>query len=603
MGCSYMENLIIKGRIEALRNKMREQGIHWYLVPTADFHNSEYVNEYFKAREFLTGFTGSNGTLVLSEHVAGLWTDGRYFIQAEKELEGTEVTLYRMSEEGVLTITEFLQEHVQAGEKIGLDGRVIPAALGKQFAKIAGEKKAVLCYEEDIVDAIWTDRPPLPKNRVILLPDKISGETVRDKLKKVHSKMRELGADTFVLGKLDDIMWLFNLRGSDISCNPVALSYAIITLNASMLFVQDGVITKEQAESLGVPLQIKSYGDITQVIQTQMKGKRVLTDIRNINYTIFNKIEENNKVIEEKNPTDLLKAIKNPIEIQNIRETYLKDSVAVTKFIYWVKKIIRNKTITEVEAADYLDSLRRQIPGFLDLSFETISAYKENAAMMHYTATPANTKVLEPEGMLLVDSGAQYMGGTTDVTRTICLGAISSKAKMHFTYVCMGMLNLLNARFLYGCTGCNLDILARELLWSIDTDYKCGTGHGIGYILNVHEGPQSIRWHSAAQGDDTAFEAGMLVSNEPGVYIEDEYGIRIENIMLCQKGNKNKDGQFMYFEPLTFVPIDREAMDISLMTKKDMVRFNQYHKDVYEKISPFLDEKERIWLKEATQPF
>lgn len=596
------EKKVIKERIAMLRDKMHDMKADWYLIPTADFHNSEYVNEYFKVREFFSGFTGSNGTLLIGRDNAGLWTDGRYFIQAEQELEGTGITVFRMMEEGVPTIMEFLQEHVHAGEQLGFDGRVVAATLGQELEEQMKKKGGDVKYDTDITERIWTDRPVLPANPIILLDEMIAGESVKSKLQKIRKEMDEKNAECHILSKLDDIMWLFNIRGGDIACNPVALSYAVIYKKKAILFLQKKAVTEPLREMAGKEnIELESYENILFHIENMQKQKNILLDIQNTNYTVYKTVCKDHAIVNAANPTNFWKSIKNETEQKNMQEVYLRDSAAVTRFIYWVKNIVKEREITEAEAARYLDSLRSELPGYLDLSFDTISAYKENAAMMHYKATEEHTKVLHPEGMLLVDSGGQYLGGTTDVTRTIVLGQVSAKEKIHFTYVCIGMLNLLNARFLYGCTGRNLDILAREPLWSIDTDYKCGTGHGIGYILNVHEGPQSIRWRYASKSEETVFEEGMVVSNEPGVYIENEYGIRTENIMICKKGNKNEYGQFMYFEPLTYVPIDMEAIDSSLMTENDIEKINRYHKEVYTKISPYLNETESKWLKKVTQ--
>lgn len=593
----------IRERMERLQRSMKESGIQWYYIPTGDFHNSEYVNDYFKGREFLSGFTGSNGTLLVSMEGAGLWTDGRYFIQAELELKDTGITLFRMMDEGVPTIQEYLQKNMKTGEKLGFDGRVISADTGKRLEKLAQEKNGSVLYTQDLLESVWNCRPALPGEKIYVLEDEIAGETLDSKLGRVREKMEEAMADCHVLSKLDDIMWLYNVRGGDIPCNPVALSYTVIEKNTATIFLQTTALEETQRsyfQSHGII--VEEYDTFYQWIGEHLTGKQILLDMKNANYACFKILDSNNCILNRKNPTEAMKAVKNPIEIENLQKIYIQDSVAVTKFIYWVKKTVREKEITEYDAAMYLDQLRMEIPGFLDVSFETISAYMENAAMMHYTADKESASTLRPEGTLLVDSGGQYMGGTTDVTRTICLGPVSAKEIFHYTYTCIGMFQLLSARFLYGCTGRNLDILAREPLWRIDTDYKCGTGHGIGYILNVHEGPQNIRWRYSEQGDEVVFEEGMIVSNEPGVYLEGEYGIRIENIMVCRKGNKNQDGQFMYFEPLTFVPLEREALNTSVMSGADVERVNRYHERVYELLKPYLSEEERIWLKENTRP-
>lgn len=591
-----------KDRLTLLRKMMKREKIDWYLIPTGDFHNSEYINDYFKVSEFFSGFTGSNGTLVISEKECGLWTDGRYFIQAEMELAGSGIKLYRMLEENVPTIEAFLEDSIEAGQVLAFDGRVVDAFYGNLMEKIAMDKNAFVRYETDLAEEIWQERPKLPHNPMIVLEEGISGEKTEEKLCKVRKKIKEAGASSFFLSKLDDLMWLFNIRGSDIPCNPVALSYAFITETEAILFVQQESITSEVRQyALEKNIILKNYWELVPVLtQFSYQGKAAV-DIKNVSYTLYRTLGAKTELVELKNPTQLLKAVKNKIEQQNMREVYKKDSAVLTKFIFWCKHTGKNAGITELEAAEYLDRLRGGTEGFLSLSFPTISAYQENGAMMHYQATREKAKNIRAEGSLLVDSGGQYMGGTTDVTRTIVLGRVPEAFKMHFTYVMIGMLQLMNAKFLHGCTGRNLDILARQPLWKIGVDYKCGTGHGIGYMLNVHEGPQSIRWRYNGKERETVLEEGMVVSNEPGVYIAGQYGIRTENIMLCRNGIKNEEGQFLFFEPLTLVPIDREAIDVNLLNESDLRQINAYHELVYREISPYLEEAEQDWLRKVTE--
>ncbi|MBQ6806503.1 MAG: aminopeptidase P family protein [Lachnospiraceae bacterium] len=600
----------VKDRIELLRKKMTEENIDYYLIPTADYHNSEYVSDYFKVREYFSGFTGSNGSLVISQKEAGLWTDGRYFIQAEKELTGSDITLFRMMEEGVPTIQEYLEKQMKEGQTLGFDGKVINSAYGKKLEEVLKDNGITIRYEKDLAGSLWEERPDMPSNPVMVLSEDICGQTVGDKLVKVREVMQKEKCEAHLLSKLDDLMWLLNIRGGDVACNPVALSYVFLTMDECFLFIQEKAISEElraHAEKWSVTL--KDYNDIEVFLQNfygeeqgNVYNKGVLLDDKNVNYTLYRIIKDRVEIVIGENPSELMKAKKNPIELSKMQEVYLKDSAVLTKFIYWLKKNVGKMPITEYSAAMYLDDLRRKIDGFLDLSFPTISGYKENAAMMHYEATAESYKELKPEGMLLVDSGGQYLGGTTDVTRTIVLGEISEEVKKHFTAVAVGMLNLSNARFLHGCTGRNLDILARQPLWDMGIDYKCGTGHGIGYILNVHEGPQNIRWRYTEGAKEAVLEDGMVMSNEPGVYIEGSHGIRTENIIVVRNGEKNGDGQFLYFDTLTYVPIDLEAIDVRYMQPKDIVRLNEYHKAVYEKISPYLEEEEQEWLADATRP-
>ncbi len=596
-----MENQMIRGRLEALREAMRAEGVDYYMMPTADFHNSEYVNDYFKVREYFSGFSGSNGTLVVWQEGAGLWTDGRYFIQAERELEGTGIELFRMQEEGVPTIREFLKKNMKEGQLLGFDGRVIPAASGKEYERELGGKGIRFAYEKDLAEGIWKDRPGFPAGTVTVLKEEIAGKSFEEKRREVMEKVEKEGASSLLLTKLDDLMWLFNIRGCDVECNPVAICYGYLTQKETVLFIQKKALNEEvQSYLSGKGILVEEYDDVIPYLRKLPEGGKVLADQRHCSYCLFKVLSESQTVVEKKNPTELLKAVKNPVELANMEKIFLKDSVAVTKFIYWLKKNIGKQEITEVSAADELERFRREIPEFLDLSFPTIAGYKANAAMMHYEATPENRAVLAPEGMLLVDSGGQYLGGTTDVTRTIVLGPVSDEIKLHYTAVAAGMLQLTNACWLYGCTGRNLDILARQPIWNMGLDYKCGTGHGVGYILNVHEGPQGLRWRYT-EGGEALLEAGMNVTNEPGIYGEGSHGIRIENVMVAENYVKNEYGQFMRFRTLTWVPIDMEAVDEKYLTETQRMYLYSYQRQVYEKLSPYLDEEEREWLRRETK--
>ncbi len=596
-----MENQMIRGRLEALREAMRAEGVDYYMMPTADFHNSEYVNDYFKVREYFSGFSGSNGTLVVWQEGAGLWTDGRYFIQAERELEGTGIELFRMQEEGVPTIREFLKKNMKEGQLLGFDGRVIPAASGKEYERELGGKGIQFAYEKDLAEGIWKDRPGFPAGTVTVLKEEIAGKSFEEKRREVMEKVEKEGASSLLLTKLDDLMWLFNIRGCDVECNPVAICYGYLTQKETVLFIQKKALNEEvQSYLSGKGILVEEYDDVIPYLRKLPEGGKVLADQRHCSYCLFKVLSESQTVVEKKNPTELLKAVKNPVELANMEEIFLKDSVAVTKFIYWLKKNIGKQEITEVSAADELERFRREIPEFLDLSFPTIAGYKANAAMMHYEATPENRAVLAPEGMLLVDSGGQYLGGTTDVTRTIVLGPVSDEIKLHYTAVAAGMLQLTNACWLYGCTGRNLDILARQPIWNMGLDYKCGTGHGVGYILNVHEGPQGLRWRYT-EGGEALLEAGMNVTNEPGIYVEGSHGIRIENVMVAENYVKNEYGQFMRFRTLTWVPIDMEAIDEKYLTETQRMALYSYQRQVYERLSPYLDKEEREWLRRETK--
>ena len=589
----------IVDRINEMKKILKHAGVDFYLVPTADFHNSEYVNEYFKVREFLSGFTGSNGTLVIGQEETGLWTDGRYFVQAEKELKGSGIVLYRMAEEGVPTIEEYLNQHVKAGQTVGFDGRVIDAAFGRKLEKILGDRSVTFVYDKDLADSLWESRPDMPASDIWVVPEEQCGKTVAQKLADVRAVMKREKASHLLIAKLDDIMWLYNIRANDIECNPVALAYTFLSEQNAVIFVQDKALTEEaKAHFEKYQVQVKDYSEIGDFLeQCELDGK-VMCACNDINYLLFKVLDKRGEILDRENPTALLKAIKNPVELENLRKYYLLDSVVLTKFLFWMKKNAGKQPMDEYSVAMKLDEMRSEIDGFLDLAFPTISAFKENAAMMHYSATKEDN---DADGLYLVDSGGQYIGGTTDVTRTIALGNVTEEMKKHFSKVASGMLRLADTKFLYGCTGKNVDIMAREPLWECYIDYKCGTGHGIGYILNVHEGPQNIRWRFNPGVKEAILEEGMIVSDEPGVYIEGSHGIRTENILEIVKETKNGDGQFMGFRHLTFVPIDLDAIDTQYMEPSDVRKLNAYHAEVYQRLEPFFEGEEKEMLKKATK--
>ena len=544
---------MIPERLTALREEMKRRSIDIYVVPTADFHESEYVGEHFKARKFITGFTGSAGTAVITLKEAGLWTDGRYFVQAEKQLEGSTVTLYRMAEEGVPAVEEFVKDKLPQGGCIGFDGRTVNGAWGEKFVAIAEEKKGSLFVGEDLINLIWTDRPELSKAPLFILEEKYSGKSTAEKIKDVRAKMAEEGADVHILTSLCDIAWLLNIRGGDIQSVPVVLSYLVLTRDQCIWFLQEEVVDDTiRAYLKENHIETRPYDDIYTYVPTIPESAVVLMNKSSVNYRICSELNKNIQVINKPNPTELMKAVKNPVEVDNTRLAHVKDGVAVTKFMYWLKTNIGKIPMTEISASDYLEARRREQENFIDLSFTTISAYGANAAMMHYSATPESNTKLKPEGFLLVDSGGHYYEGTTDITRTFVLGPISDEMKQHFTAVCRSNMKLANAKFLYGACGLNLDILARGPLWDMGIDYKCGTGHGVGYILNVHEGPNGFRWKIVPERHDSGvLEEGMITTDEPGVYLEGKYGIRTENELVCHKAEKNEYGQFMEFENIT----------------------------------------------------
>ena len=588
--------------LEQLREKMRERGIDVYVVPTSDYHESEYVSEHFACRRYITGFTGSAGTAVVTMEEAGLWTDGRYFVQAAKQLEGSGVTLRKMGVEGVPTILEYLRQAMPEGGTLGFDGRVINELLGEEMEAAVAARHAKIAYGEDLVGMIWADRPALSREPVWILDEKYCGKSAAEKIADLRAAMREAGADVHVLTALDDIVWLLNIRGNDVPCNPVVLSYLAVTETEVLLFIQEEALddsARSYLESLGVA--VKPYDSIYDYVKT-LAGQAVMVEKSRVNYALCHNLDASCRVIDRMNPTALAKAVKNPVEMENIRRAHIKDGVAVTKYIYWLKKNIGKIPMDEMSVADRLEEFRREQEGYLGPSFNTISAYGPNAAMCHYSATEESKAVLEPRGLYLVDSGGQYYEGTTDITRTIALGELTAEEREHFTLTAMSMLRLGNVKFLHGCRGLNLDYVAREVFWQRGLNFDHGTGHGVGYLLNVHERPNGIRWKVVPERQDSGvLEEGMLTSDEPGIYIEGSHGIRTENLILCRKAEKTEHGQFMRFEFVTFVPIDLDAIDKSLMRPEDVEMLNAYHREVYEKISPYLTAEEAYWLREATR--
>lgn len=588
-------------RITALRAIMKREGIDYYYIPTADFHESEYVVEYFKARKFITGFTGSAGVAVIGQEEAWLWTDGRYFIQAANQIEGSGFGLMKMGQEGVPTVMQYLGEKLQEGQCIGFDARVVNTNDAKEFAKIAAKKHGSLKIDKDLLDEVWTDRPALVHQPADVLKDEFNGESTASKLARVREQMEKEEAQYHIISTLDDIAWILNVRGNDIPHVPVVLSFLVIGKEDAMWFVEENALSdavKEMAAECGIT--IRPYEDVYAYAATIPENSTVLLDKRKVNYRITNALSETVHIVSKANPSQLMKAIKNEIELENTRKAHLLDGIAVTKFMYWLKKNVGKIPMDEVSVLDYLQSLREQMEGYRDISFDTIAGYNANAAMMHYKAEPDTAAKLEPQGMLLVDSGGHYDTGTTDITRTFVLGPISDIQKKHFTMVVKSNLNLANVKFLYGCNGISLDVICREPIWKENLDYQCGTGHGVGYLLNVHEGPNSFRWQYRP-GFDNPFEAGMITTDEPGIYLQDQYGIRTENELICVKGEKNQYGQFMGFENITYVPIDLDGIDKQYLNAEDVKQLNDYHKMVYEKISPYMTPEENEWLKEYTR--
>lgn len=591
----------IQERLLRLRKQMKENGIDFYIVPTADFHQTEYVGEYFKARKYITNFSGSAGTAVVTADEARLWVDGRYFIQAEEQLAGTTVEMMKMNEPGVPTLNEYLADTLGKGGSIGFDGRVVAMGDGLAYEKIAAEKDGRIVYDCDLVGMIWEDRPALSEEPAWILEQKYAGETAAGKLARIREYMRENGATVHVLTSLDDICWTLNMRGNDIEFFPLVLSYAIITMDRMHLYINENKLDEEmKAQFAGDGVILHPYNDIYEDVKKIAKEESVLVDPVRLNYALYSNLPGEVKKIEQRNPEVLFKAVKNPVEIANIREAQLKDSVAHVRFMKWLKENVGKTTITEMSAAEKLDEFRMEMGNFIRPSFEPIASYGEHCALMHYTSTPETDVELKEGNVFLTDTGAGFYEGSTDITRTYALGEIPEVMKEHFTLTLMGNLGLANARFLYGCTGLNLDLMARKPLWDRGLDFKCGTGHGMGYLLSIHESPAGFRWRYRP-GETAILEEGMVLTDEPGVYIEGSHGIRLENELLVRKGEENEYGQFMYFETITYIPMDLDAVKAEMLPEETKSQLNTYHKTVYEKVSPYLNDEEKEWLRKYTR--
>lgn len=591
----------ISERIAKLRALMAEKGIDAYVVPTADFHQSEYVGEHFKARKYITGFSGSYGTAVICQDDAGLWTDGRYFFQATNELEGSGVRLMKMFVGDTPSVTEYLADKIPEGGKVGFDGRVLSMDEGKEYEDALSPKNISIDYEEDLIDQIWEDRPPLSDKPAFFLEEKYSGESSAHKLERVRKIMKDNGATVHIIASLDDTGWLLNVRGDDIDFFPLLLSYSIVRMDGVDLYVDETKLNDHILEEFKkVNVTLHPYNDIYEDIKKLDASETALIDPMKMNYALYKNIPC--KIAEAANPTILMKAMKNDVELENIKEAHIKDGIAITKFMYWIKTRYDKEDITELSSADKLTSLRAAQEGYIRDSFEPLCAFADHAAMMHYSPSKETDVVLKEGAMFLNDTGGGYYEGSTDITRTFILGSIDQDMKKYFTAVVRAMMNLSRANFLYGCHGYNLDVLVRQPIWDLNIDFQCGSGHGVGYLGNVHEPPTGFRWYVVpSKNEHHQLEEGMVITDEPGIYEDGKFGIRIENEFIVRKGELNKYGQFMHFETITFAPIDLDGIDPEEMTKSEREWLNNYHKDVYEKIGPHLTDEEREWLKEYTR--
>lgn len=590
----------MKQTIVDLRKVMQREGIDAWISPSSDAHQSEYPTEYDKCRRFLSGFTGSAGTLLVMKEEAYLWTDGRYFLQAESELKDSGITLMKMGEPGVANLDELLEEKMKKDEVLGFNGSLLSFSEGKVIANKVVKNGVKLAIGKEITDEVWTDRPERPHTKVFILEEKYAGKSAAKKISEVRERMK--GRDLLIVSSLSDIAWLTNLRAFDIKCNPLFLSYFILESDKATLFIQEEALSDEVRTYLvGNGIDIKPYDSFDECV-AGIKNKQIMFDEADVSYKTFisiSKKENANKLYSVLSPVTYLKNIKNDVEVSNMKKSHIRDGVYMAKYMYWIKQQMKNgANLTEKTASDYLDNLRRGDELFLDLSFPTISGYAENGAIVHYEAEYETAKKLEAKGLYLFDSGATYKDGTTDVTRTISLGENTYEEKLHYTLVTIGMLRLLNTTFKRGAIGLCLDIKAREALWEHGLDYNHGTGHGVGFVNTVHEAPTSIR--NKINKDlfrNLEFEPGMIMSDEPGVYISGKHGIRMEILMNVVE----KQEGFHGFESLTMAPIDSEPLLVEVMTKKDIEFYNKYQREVYEAISYGLNEEEKAWLKELTK--
>lgn len=585
----------IKEKIENLRSLMKENKMDAYIIPSSDSHLSEYVADHFKCRQWISGFTGSAGTAVITLHDAGLWTDGRYYIQAEKQLQNSGIRLFRMADPGVPSYTDWLKVLLKEQSCIGFDGNVFSVKSVHEMEKEFRAKSIIIKTDQDLIEKLWEDRPAIPANPIFVHDIKFAGMSRVEKLNQVRAEMKTKGANYYLLTSLDDIAWLLNIRGADVPNNPVTIANGVVTLNTCYLFIKASKVpgaVRLVLEAEGV--ELKGYNETAQLLQGLKDKDSIMLDPDMTNACLHDAINPNAAKIECPNPTTMLKAIKNETELENLRGCEIEDGVAMVRFIKWLKRSVGKQSVTELSAGDTLEELRRQNELCVGLSFDTIAGYKDHAAMMHFKATSENTYTLKNEGLLLVDSGGQYFNGTTDITRTIVLGKLTEEEKRDFTLVLKSHIALASAKFLYGTTGPNIDVVARQPIWKYGLDYKCGTGHGVGFFLNVHEGPQRL----SPVPNSVKLEEGMIITNEPGIYKEGKHGIRTENMMIVVKDEETEFGQFMKFETITYCPIDLAGVDQTMLTEDEIEWLNTYNQTVYTKLSPYLNAEEKAWLAE-----
>lgn len=591
----------MRQQLKELRQVMADRGVGLCLIPSPDYHASEYVGSFFKSRAYVSGFTGSAGTLVVKPDWAGLWTDGRYFLQAAQQLEGSGIELCKMGEKDVPTVEEYLIREMKSGLRLAFDGRVVSAGEWKRLKAAADKAGAELVTDCDLPGEIWADRPALSAEPVFELPAELVGESRAEKLARVREKVQAEGADALVMSSLADICWLTNLRGGDVACTPVVLSFLALTAEEALLFINPDTVSAEIRAGLEADgVSLRPYGGIYDYVRGLSAGKKLMMDLRRVNSLLLSSVPEGVEVLDRRDPTELMKAVKNPTEVRNMRAAHVKDGVAVTRLMRWLKREVGKTPMDEISVAEKLESLRREQEGYLMPSFEPIIGYGPHGAIVHYSATRESCAALEPRSLLLADTGGHYLEGTTDITRTFALGPLTDEEKRMFTLVLKGHLRLGAAKFRYGCTGLNLDYLAHSPLWDEGLDYNHGTGHGVGYILSVHEGPQGFRWKQLGDAPQV-LEPGMITSDEPGFYLEGKFGVRHESLTVVAEAETNAYGRFLYLDWLTMVPFDLDAVVPELLNEDERRTLNAYHARVRETLLPLMPEEEREWLVQATR--
>ncbi len=589
----------IPERIAALREAMKQHKIDAYIIPTSDPHMSEYPADCWKYREWISGFTGSAGTVIITADKAGLWTDSRYFLQASTQLEGTGIELFKMMLPETPTIPEFLTHELKEGQTVGLNGETYSLADARSLEKVLAEKEIKLNTNASLIDPIWKERPAIPEAPMFEMPVELSGKSTEDKLIDINKMLHKAGADCTILSALDEVAWTFNIRGTDVAYNPVVISYAFVSEKESVLFVNPKKIPAEIAEHLkkeGVTLA--DYGMLATFLSRLPERTRVFIDSKRTNVAIYNALPKSSILIEGISPANHLKSIKNEAEIKGFRNAVLKDGIAMTKFYFWLEKMLKaGEKVTELSAAAKLTALRSEQPQYVMDSFACISSYGPHGAVVHYSPTPETDTELKTDSLYLLDSGAQYLDGTTDITRTIALcDEPSEQMKKDFTRALKGTIGIAKCKFPAGIRGCLIDAFARKALWDAGINYLHGTCHGIGHCLNVHEGPQSIRMEE----NPVILEPGMVMSDEPAMYRPGEYGIRTENMILIREDSETEFGKFLGFETLTLCYIDTKLVIPSMLSVREHAWLNKYHQMVYDLVSPHLNEEEKAWLKEKT---